>query len=63
MALVPFDEAGQRKKNRELLKMKAKQIASKEPTKVGKVIFDIDADAGGDTGTFVTGVGIPGKAR
>jgi len=65
MALVAFDEVGQRKKNREQLKAKAKAFASKEPTKVGKIIFDVDADhaANDDDGTFVTGVGIPGKKK
>ena len=43
--------------------MKAKAIASNEPKKVGKAIFDIDAEASGDSGTFVTGVGIPGKSN
>lgn len=51
--------------NRALLKAKAKAIASKDPNKVGKVIFDVDGDAAGhdDDGTFVTGVGIPGKKK
>jgi len=70
MALVPFDDSGARKQNRELLKMKAKALAAgktkdgKEPeggVKVGKVLFDIDA--GADDGTFVTGLGIPGKSK
>ena len=65
MALVAFDEVGQRKKNREHLKAKAKAIASKDPKKVGKIIFDVDAEAAAaeDDGTFVTGVGIPGKKK
>jgi len=65
-ALVAFDEVGERKKNRALLKAKAKAITSKDPNKVGKIIFDVDGDGeapGHDDGTFVTGVGIPGKKK
>ena len=37
-------------------------MASRDPeSKTGKVIFDIDAEAEGDT--FVTGLGIPGKTK
>ena len=66
MALVPVDDAAERKRNRELLKMQAKAMTSttedgKDPKKAGKVIFD--ADANEDDGTFVTGLGIPGKSK
>jgi len=65
MALMAYDDAGQRKKNRDLLKMKAKAYAANDPnSKTGKIIFDIDADpVPVDDGTFVTGVGIPGKKK
>lgn len=63
MAVAVYDEVGQRKKNREQLKMKAKAFTSNEPKKVGRAIFDIDAEPAGDSGTFVTGVGIPGKSK
>ncbi len=47
--------------------MQAKQIANteegKDSKKVGKVIFDVDAGAEDDDGTFVTGLGIPGKRK
>lgn len=71
MALVPFDDSGARKQNRELLKMKAKALAAGKTkdgkdaeggVKVGNVLFDIDAGAD-DDGTFVTGLGIPGKSK
>lgn len=70
MALVPFDDSGARKQNRELLKMKAKALAAGKTkdgkdaeggVKVGKVLFDVDA--GDDGSTFVTGLGIPGKSK
>ena len=39
-------------------------MASKDPSTGvrGKVLFDADAE-GADAGTFVTGVGIPGKSK
>ena len=58
MALVPFDTAKEKKKRNELLKLKAKQVVGKEPVRSGKVLFDVDGDS-----TFVTGVGIPGRAK
>lgn len=66
MALVPVDEAKMKKQRNERLKNQAKQIADKSsgaggPVKSGKVIFDVDA--GADDGTFVTGVGIPGRSK
>ena len=53
MALVPVDEAEMKRKGNERIKAQAKRVAG--PTKVGKVLFDIDEE-----GTFVTGGGIPG---
>ena len=56
MALVPVDEAEMKRKRNERIKAQAKRVAG--PTKVGKVLFDIDEE-----GTFVTGGGIPGQTR
>lgn len=38
-----------------------KSLGAGGPVRSGKVIFDIDA--GADDGTFVTGVGIPGRSK
>ena len=58
-ALVPVDDEKIKKKRNELLKKKAKAVKDKsKQTRVGKVLFDVDAD-----GTFVTGVGIPGRTK
>ena len=56
MALVPVDEAEIKRKRNERIKAQAKRVAG--PTKVGKVLFDIDEE-----GTFVTGGGIPGQTK
>lgn len=56
MALVPVDEAEMKRKRNERIKAQAKRVAG--PTKVGKVLFDIDEE-----GTFVTGGGIPGQTK
>lgn len=47
-----------KKRRNERLKAVAKQVASGHTKKVGKVLFDIDEE-----GTFVTGVGIPGRSK
>ena len=70
MALVPIDEAKIKRERNERLKKQAKEISVKtselgsqaagNPVRSGKVIFDVDGD---DDGTFVTGVGIPGKSK
>ena len=58
-ALVPVDDEKVKKKRNDLLKKKAKAIKEKnKATRVGKVLFDVDTD-----GTFVTGVGIPGRSK
>ena len=58
-ALVPVDDEKVKKKRNELLKKKAKAVKEKNKgTRVGKVLFDADTD-----GTFVTGVGIPGRSK
>ena len=58
-ALVPVDDEKVKKKRNELLKKKAKAVKEKnKANRVGKVLFDVDTD-----GTFVTGVGIPGKSK
>ena len=58
-ALVPVDDEKVKKKRNELLKKKAKAVkANSKATRVGKVLFDVDTD-----GTFVTGVGIPGRSK
>lgn len=61
MALVPVTYEHQKKQRNELLKMKAKAMGGGDSTKAGgKVLFDVDA---GEEGTFVTGIGIPGKKK
>ena len=71
LALVPITEADllrQRKQNRELLKMKAKMASAggkneRDDSKSGRVFYDADANHVEDEGTFVTGLGIPGKSK
>ena len=65
MALVPVTSDTQydrvrRKRNREMLKMQAKAISASNPedTNAAKVLFDAE-----DGSTFVTGGGIPGRAK
>lgn len=67
MALVPVTsdapcDVKRRKRNRELLKMQAKALSSKDPNKA-KVLYDADANDANEGSTFVTGIGIPGRAK
>ena len=67
MALVPVTtdsefDVNRRKRNRELLKMQAKAASISNPDQA-KVLYDIDGKEGGESSTFVTGGGIPGRKK